>query len=370
VAGKASGGGAGARRPRAPGLADVAARAGVSASLVSRVVRGDESIRVRDTTRQRVLAVAEELGYVPHLLARNLRSSRAGALGLVLHDISNPIYAEIIRGAQRAVARADNVLLLVDAAAVTDRSDVLKVAGGGRVDGLVWQMAGQAELDSRVRTAARYVPVVLVNSGAQGELSGVYLDDSGAARLAMRHLLDLGHQRVGFVSGARGLDVSERRRAAYRESLAAAGIRRRASWEVDGGWDPEGGHAAAARLVRSRPRVTAVLVTNALVATGVVTAAYEARLRVPEDLSVVAIHDLWFAERLTPPLTVVRLPLQRMGEQAVELLLEGASADRAGGGGTGPRDVAITEPAPDLVVRGSTAPPPPDPSTRPDDQTR
>ena len=356
MTGKASSG-AGQRRPRAPGLADIAAQAGVSASLVSRVVRGDDSIRVRDATRQRVLAVAEELGYVPHLLARNLRSSRAGALGLVLHDVSNPIYAEIIRGAQKAVSRAESVLLLVDAEAVTDRSALLRIAGGGRVDGLVWQMAGEAELDSRVLVAARYVPVVLVNSGVQRDLSGVYLDDAGATRLAMSHLCAMGHRRIGFVAGARGLDVSERRRAAYRESLATEGIRRPAAWEVDGGWDPEGGHAAAARLLRARPRVTAVLVTNALVATGVVTAAYEARLRVPDDLSVIAIHDLWFAERLTPPLTVVRLPLQQMGERAVERLLAEDAADS-------PVDLAITDPAPELVLRGSTAPPPTEGRTR------
>ena len=339
------------RRPRPPGLADVAARAGVSASLVSRVVRGDETIRVRDETRARVLAAAEELGYVPHLLARNLRTSRAGALGLVVHDVSNPIYAEIIRGAQRAVGRAESVLLLVDAEAITDQAALVKIAGGGRVDGLLWQMAGQAELDSWVMAAARYVPVVLVNSRAEGDLPGVHLDDAGAVHLAMRHLLDLGHERIGFVAGARGLDVAERRRTAYRECLDTAGIRRRAGWEVDGGWDPGSGHDATTRLLAASPTVTAVLVTNALVATGAVTAAYEAGLGVPDDLSVVAIHDLWFAERLTPPLTVVRLPLQEMGERAVDLLLTEDGSGR-------PADVTITAPCAELVERASTAPPP------------
>jgi LacI family transcriptional regulator len=309
---------------------------------------------VREETRRRVLAVAEEVGYVPHLLARNLRTSRAGAIGLIVHEVSNPIYAEIIRGAQKAVNRAGSLLLLVDAEAVADQAALLRVAGGGRVDGLLWQMAGHAGLDRAVHVAARYVPVVLVNARAGDDLSGVHLDDGGGTRVAMRHLLDLGHERIGFVSGARGSDVSERRRAAYREGLAEAGIRRRAAWEVEGGWDSAGGHRAAADLLRRRTggaAVTAVLATNAIVATGVVSAAYEAGVRVPDELSVVAIHDLWFAERLMPPLTVVRLPLMAMGERAADLVL---SDDHP----AAPVDIAIDDPAPVLVERGSTAPPP------------
>ncbi|MEQ7127731.1 LacI family DNA-binding transcriptional regulator [Actinopolymorpha sp. B11F2] len=338
-------------RSRSPSLADVAERARVSPSLVSRLLRGDDSVRVREETRRRVLAVAEEVGYVPHLLARHLRMSRAGAIGLIVHEISNPIYAEIIRGAQKAVTRAGSVLLLIDAEVVTDEVALLGVAGGGRVDGLLWQMAGHAGLDHAVHVAARYVPVVLVNSRAEHDLPGVHLDDEGATRMAMGHLFDLGHERIGFVSGAPGSDVSERRRAAYRASLAEAGIRRRAAWEVEGGWDSGSGHRAAAGLLRRDTRPTAVLATNALVATGVVTAAYEAGVRVPDELSVVAIHDLWFAERLMPALTVVRLPLITMGERAADLLVCDEQP-------TGPVDIAITDPMPQLVERGSTAPAP------------
>jgi LacI family transcriptional regulator len=338
----------GPRRP--PGLSDVAARAGVSPSLVSRILSDDGNLRVRDETRQRVLATAAEMRYVPHHLARNLRASRAGALGLVVNDVTNPIYGEIIRGAQRALSSAGSVLLLVDAEAVTDEAALMQIAGGGRVDGLLWQMAGHAELDSKVRVAARYVPVVLVNSRAESDISGVHLDDESATRLALRHLLDLGHERIGFVAGLRASDVSERRREAYRATLAEAGIKPRANWVYEGGWDPQSGHRATAAILRARPTVTALLVTNAIVATGVVTAVNEAGLRVPEDVSLVALHDLWFVERLTPPLTVVRLPLLEMGQRAAELLLSRPQHDD-------PQNVALTEPAPELVVRGSTMPP-------------
>lgn len=352
----ASSGRAPHRRTGGHSLADVAKGAGVSVSLVSRVLRGDDRIRVREDTRRRVLAVADELGYVPHLLARNLRVSRAGALGLVVHDVSNPIYGEIIRGAQRVLNRAGSVLLLVDADSVADEQAMLQIAGGGRVDGLLWQMAGHAEFDERVKVASRYVPVVLVNSRSADGICGVYLDDEAAVRLAMDHLIGLGHERIGFIGGIAGSDVSERRRAAYRQALADAGIPAPAKAVTSAGWDPASGHRAATELSRVKPRVTALMVTNALVATGVISALDEVGLAVPRDVSVVAIHDLWFAERLSPPLTVVRLPLTRMGERAAEILVDDADERPTG-------DVAITEPAPELISRGSTAPPPTDTRT-------
>ncbi|GAB3410907.1 LacI family DNA-binding transcriptional regulator [Flindersiella endophytica] len=344
-------------------LADVAARVGVSASLVSRVLRGDDRIHVRAETRERILAAAKEIGYVPHVQARNLQASRAGAIGLVVHDVGNPIYAPIIRGVQEVVSTHESVLMLVDATAVTDEAALLQLAASGRVDGLLWQAAGQPELSTQVRVAARHVPVVLVNSRSLADLCsssprglrphgptpllpGVRLDEEAAMAVAIHHLHELGHTRIGFVSGVVGSDVSERRRAAYRTTLRTLGGGPRRAWEATGGWDPGSGQQAMASLLRAAPELTAVVVTNALVATGAVNAIAAAGRRCPQDLSVVAIHDLWFAERLTPPLTVVRLPLREMGRRAAGLLLSG--------GDESPADTLITEPAPELVLRGST----------------
>lgn len=352
-------------RRRPPVLADVAARVGVSASLVSRVLRGDDRIHVRDETRDRILAAAKEIGYVPHVQARNLQASRAGAIGLVVHDVGNPIYGPIIRGVQKTVATHESVLMLIDAESLTDEAALLQLAASGRVDGLLWQAAGHPELATQVEVAARHVPVVLVNSRPLAELCssssrdlrphgptpllpGVRLDEESAVMLAIQHLFELGHTRIGFVSGAVDSDVSERRRAAYRKALRGLGISAHRRWEVTGGWTPGSGQHATEALLRSCPELTAVLVTNALVATGVVSALAAAGRRCPDDISVVAIHDLWFAERLTPRLTVVRLPLQEMGSRAAELLLSGGDA---------PADTLITDPAPELVVRGSTGAP-------------
>lgn len=130
--------------------------------------------------------------------------------------------------------------------------------------------------------------------------------------------------------------------------MRGLGISAPGRWEATSGWTPGNGQQATETLLGTCPELTAVVVTNALVATGVVSALATAGRRCPDDISVVAIHDLWFAERLTPPLTVVRLPLQEMGSRAAELLLSG---------GDTPADTLITEPAPELVVRGSTGAP-------------
>lgn len=337
---------------RGPLLADVAALAKVSPSLVSRILSGNAAVRARPETRTRVEQIAAEIGYVPHLLARSLRRSRAGALGLVVHDLGNPIFGEIVQGAQQRVARDGDVLLVADAASVADDTALRRLAGGGRVDGLLWQPADSRGIDERAAVAAQWLPVCLVNSRAAHGLPGVHLDDAGAIRLAVEHLLRLGHRRIGMVGGPVGSDNSRRRWSAYRRALRAAGVPLEPRWAVWGGWSAADGQQAGAALLADRPEVTAVVAANVVVASGVLSAAAALGLAVPGALSVVALHDLWFAERLSPPLTVVRLPLREMGWTAADALLRPEPA-------VGSRLVA--EPAPQLILRASTAVPRADP---------
>ncbi|WP_020576545.1 LacI family DNA-binding transcriptional regulator [Actinopolymorpha alba] len=277
----------------------------------------------------------------------SLRATTMGVVGLVVHDVSSPIYADIIQGAQLATSQAGSVLMLVDADTLTDEAALRRLAADGRVDGLLWQVASHAGFDNRVTLAARHVPVVLTNSRPRDGLPGVYLDDEAAVDLAVNHLVELGHERIGFVAGAPGSDVSERRATAYRHALSEAGIRPRPGWEISCGWDPAGGAVAARELLRGFPSITAVLVTNALVAAGVVTGLGEAGRQVPDDISVVALHSLWFSGHLTPPLTVVRLPLAKLGREAAQLLLDERRPTRD-------TDLLIKDPMPELLVRGST----------------
>jgi LacI family transcriptional regulator len=340
-----------ARRPVV--LSTVAERAGVSVSLVSRILTGDSTLRVRDDTRQRVLDAAAEFNYVPNGAARALRLSRAGAVGLVVDDVSNPIHAEIIKGAQEAVSARGQVLLLADASELAgSRRSFDRLVGEGRVDGLLWQGSGfgfDAELTAR---ASQVLPTLLVNSRPLGGVPAIRLQDEAAAEVATDHLAALGHRRIGYIGGRPGSDLSVRRMAGYQRAARRHELDTPGHWRVEEEWDAGGGYRAMARLLARPPRPTAVLVANVVVATGALAAVTEAGLRVPGDLSLITMHDAWFAQHGSPPLTTVRLPLRPMGRRAVDLVLSGELGQAAGG-------TVITDPPPDLVVRRSTAPPAP-----------
>ncbi|MCG5214078.1 LacI family DNA-binding transcriptional regulator [Streptosporangium sp. KLBMP 9127] len=336
---------------RAPGLSAVAERAGVSVSLVSRILTGDATLRVRDDTRQRVIQAAEELKYVPHVSARALRLAKAGAIGLVVQDVSNPIHAEIIRGAQLATAAHGQVLLLADSPELASNAQAFdRLIGEGRIDGLLWQSSGLDFDDELASRAAGHLPTILVNNRPRAGVPGIRLADEEAAALAVEHLIELGHRDIGFVGGRAVTDISVRRLAGFREAMDRHGLPIRPEWIIAQEWDAAAGHAAMTSLLACPRLPTAVFVANVVVAVGALAAAREHGVGVPGDLSMIAVHDAWFVEHGAPPLTTVLLPLRELGRRAVELVL-GDDLDGPEGGHL------ITDPPPRLVVRGSTGRP-------------
>lgn len=329
-------------------ITDVARHAGVTPAVVSRVLNGDPKLQVRAETRDRVLTAARELDYTPSHAARALRHNRAGALGLAVHDMANPLYGEIILGAQRAAAEAGHVLLLadIDGLARGDQT-VHRAVHGGAIDGLLLQRAGTASDRKVITTASTRIPTVLLNDRST-TLASVALDDAGGTRLATQHLLDLGHTRVGHLKVG-GTQRSGARVRGWREALTRAGLPVDPSWLVAGGHTVESGQVGMRELLTTAGRLTAVVVGNVLAAIGALTAVREAGLRVPEDLSVIAFHDVPYAAHLVPSLTAVAMPLRELGAAAVTLLLERL-------GGAAPRQVVVRDPEPVLVLRGSTAP--------------
>ncbi|WP_051898797.1 LacI family DNA-binding transcriptional regulator [Sciscionella sediminilitoris] len=342
--GRGSRAGASGGRGSTPGLADVARRAGVSVGLVSRILNGDGTLRTRAETREQVLAAARELNYVPHGAARALRLARAGAIGLVVHDVSNPIHAEIIEGAQEALASSGQVLLLANARELADGGRAFdRLVGEGRIDGLLWQGGGFDFDTALAARASRTLPTLLVNSRPLAEVGSVRLQDERAAECAVEHLRELGHERIGFLGGRPGSDLSERRKAGYRTAMGTVDE----AFVVEQEWDATAGYAAMGELLARGTRPTAVLAANIVLGTGALAAAREWGIRVPEEMSVVTIHDAWSAAHAWPPLTTVRLPLREMGRRAVELVLDEP----------GRPELVLTDPPPELLVRASTAPP-------------
>lgn len=331
-----------AARPKSVRIRDVAAAAGVDASVVSRVLSGDDRLSVKPETRQRVLDAVERLQYRPNRAARTLRTATTMALGIVVPDLANATYAEISRGAEAESARHGYILLIV-MGSLFERLRLLE----GRVDGLLYAIATSETLDrERIPEGP---PSLLVNRHEPGMGPSVTVDDAGAARMATGYLADLGHRAIAHISGPPHTDTARRRAAGYSSELSDRGIAVPGQWIVASSFDEAGGYRAATELLTNDPRPTAIFVANTRAAIGAVAAAHALGIAIPRDLSIVGFDEIPIADYLQPPLTTLRRPLAQMGARAVQLLLELIE------GGSVESEMLATPS--ELVVRGSTGPP-------------
>jgi LacI family transcriptional regulator len=332
-----------AKPPGSPRLRDVATAAGVSDAIASRVLNDVPGIRVREETRQRIKDVAQEMGYVPHSVARSLRGSRAGAVGLVMHGLDSPINVDVLAGAQARCAEAGYVTLLADAEDLArDEGQLRAFVARGRLDGVILH-SGYGREDALVDAISASVPAVLINADDGRDVPTVRVDDAAAGRLATEHLLELGHRRIVFIAGSEDSQTSRRREQGYREALESRGV----GGQVDvlpAGWSAESGREAMRSLLGRDELPTGVVVVNAVTAAGVLSGFRDAGVSVPERISVITIHDSWFLEHLSVALTGVKLPLREQGMLAARMLIDVID-------GRGPvGSELITDPAPVVVA--------------------
>lgn len=327
----------------APTIRDVASRAGVSKSLVSLVLRGDTG--VSEPRRAAVTRAVEELGYRPNRAARALGVGRSGTVGVLLNDLRNPWFVDLLAGLTATLDTVGLAPVLVDSATT-------RRIGGAPVDRLLEQqvdgivVVGTSEDGAALREAVASVPIVLAGTYDPQELGAdvVVNDDETGARLATEHLLDLGHTRIVHLSGP--ARVGELRAAGYRRAVADRGLE---PLVVPGSMTEESGYAAARRVMAHEPRPTAVVAYNDLTAIGTLSAADDTGLRVPEDLSVIGYDNTYLAAIRHISLTTVDNGTFAIGVQAARWLSERI------GGHTGPartHRVPVT-----LRVRGTTAAP-------------
>jgi len=302
-------------------LSVIAREAGVSSAVVSRVINEDPSLRVSKATRERVLKVIEKLDYSPNIAARALRSSRTGLIGILLNDVTNPVYAEIMHGAQAMAVKNGKALLVFDSAmGEASAARLAEMIGGGALDALIIQAAGEVSDSVLARAAGREIPTVLLQTGLDIDAHLVCLPDEEAARIATQHLVDLGHAGIGCIATARGMQFTDRRVAGWRTALRSAGISPPGTGIVFAGSGIGEGSAAVAPLLARMPDLSAIVCFNILAAIGALRGLKSLGRRVPEDVSIVAIHDLPFAGLLAAPLTTVAMPLREMGAAAVDMV--------------------------------------------------
>lgn len=302
-------------------LKDVAARAGVSFQTAGKVL--NDKGRASAETRDRILAAASELGYVPNALARGLLNRSTYTIGVVATDFSNTVLAQHVVGIERE-ARRHGLLVIIGSVdpAGSDAEQYVRALIEHRVDGIV-TAAPAVEDNPRVGDLLRgRVPVVSTHTVAGGGVPVVTPDNLRTAYLPTRHLASLGHRRIGTITGPRDRRVTHVRVRGYRQALADAGLPFDPEAVEEGDWEAvEGGWQSAHRLLDRCPDLTALYVHNDTMAIGVLAALRERGRRVPDDCAVVGCDDLPITAWTAPPLTTVHVPFASVGETAVRLLL-------------------------------------------------
>jgi LacI family transcriptional regulator len=329
-------------------LKELAARANVHPSTVSRVANNDPSLRIASTTRSRIETLLRETEYRPNGVARGLKLRQTLVLAVVIPDITNPFFAALFRGIEDgATQRGYQVLLCnTDGSPERQRSHLQSLAAR-RVDGVI--LASTFLKDPAVRWLRHQrTPYVLVNRFSdEGVDPFVGSDDLTGATLATEHLISLGHVRIGHLAGQPTISTGVLRRRGYLAALAEAGLPADPELLVESGFVEEGGTQAMEHLLSLKSPPTAIFAVTDMTAIGAYGVARRKGLRIPEDLAVVGYNDIPLAGRLIPGLTTVHVPIHEFGTVAARLLLEQIEA-----GQLTPRRVVFT---PQLVVRGSTS---------------
>ncbi len=338
--------------PKRVTIAEVAELAGVHKGTVSRALSGATEGQVNEATVRRVQKAAQKLGYVPNIVARGLRTSLSMTIGVIIPDLTNPIFPPMVRGIENYLAPRGYTALVAnsDGREQYERASFESLLAR-RVDGFILG-TGHTDDPLLADAAERDVRVVLINRGTAGGIGYPLVsgDDAAGITAAVDHLASLGHQRVLHLAGPQDFTTSIVRADAF----AAAADRRRLRHST--AWLPalsiEAGRDAMDEVLSDRrARWTAVVAANDLVALGVMRSLREHGLSCPSDISVVGFNDMPFAADFSPPLTTINVPHLQMGAECARLLLEGIAA--------GEQHAKTTTLPVSLIVRESTAPPHP-----------
>lgn len=293
---------------------DIARKAGVSPSTVSRVLNGNTP--VAEDKRRRVLAAVNSLEYRPSALAQSLARGRSGAVGVLTQDIASPFYGEILKGIEQGLGGSGYHPMFASGNwRGEDERDALELLRSRQVDALI-VMGGQLA-DEHLRRVAERTPLVVVGRLVAGlEPQCLRVNDRQGAYRATQYLIELGHRRIAHITGHLGHHDSAERRAGYLEALADAGIPSDPQLLVEGDFSEKSGLLATDELLRRSARITAIFAANDQIAYGARLALFRRGIRVPDDVSLVGFDDQPGSAYTTPPLTTIRQPTLEMGRAA------------------------------------------------------
>lgn len=338
---------------KTPTIQDVARFAEVSTATVSRALSSPE--RVSEQTRARISEAVRVTGYTPNQSARSLRQRTARTILVALPDIGNPFFSVILDAVEREAASRDYGVLVANR--FSGGNSGLRMRNyftSNRVDGLLL-FDGSVDLEQLMVLTGNPVPVPLIVACEEipnAPFHTVKTDNSYAAERATRHLIELGHRRIGHVRGPEGNVLTGEREQGFAKAMQAAGLEMRPEWLLPGGFEMEAGQAAAGHFMRLDERPTAIFAANDESAIGFISGLRQHGLDCPHDVSVVGFDDLAVASHVWPPLTTMRQPraaLGRIAAGALIDLIEGERRSRV------PMHMVLSS---EMIVRGTTARPP------------
>ena len=330
-------------------LRDVARVAGVHPATVSRALNEETRTLVNDETAKRVLKAAEELGYQPNPIARGLKTNRSYTIGVLIPDLTNPLFPPILRGIEDHLETGGYTPLTANTDNDPERELLdSQTMRARQVDGII---AATARRDHRLHDALLEagIELVLVNRRQPDmPVSSATADDRLGMRLSVEHLVALGHTRIAHLAGPLDYSTGLDRHVSFHETMRAAGLEPDPELVlVSEAFTESEGARLCAQLIDAGRRFTAIAAANDLLALGCYDIFAERGVRCPEDISVIGFNDMPFAARFQPPLTTIRIPHYEIGKAAAQLMLE-----RLQDGGSPSREIMLQ---PSLVVRGSTA---------------
>jgi LacI family transcriptional regulator len=333
-----------------PTIKEVAKLAGVSVGTVSNVITGAVSVGSR--RRERVLKAIRELEYQPNHVARSLKLQRTKMLGMIISDITNPFFSQMVRGAEEAALKRNYLLLTFNTDdRVEHEKQVLSVLRSRRVDGILLVVAPSQNTPSHIiETLKAGTPVVCLDRLPPGiEVDSVTVDNVCAARDCVRHLIARGHQKIGIITGSLALQTARQRLQGFEEAMREAGLEVDRSCVRQGDFRSDSGYQMGREILQERNRPTALFISNNMMAYGVLRAMDDLGLQCPGDLAIATFDDPAITQVFRPRLTAVSQPAYSFGYTGAELLIQRIESEKSG-----ESPIAIRLPT-ELHIRESSA---------------
>jgi LacI family transcriptional regulator len=302
-------------------LEEIAKATGFSVPTVSRALT-NPAYPLSTATRQRIVEVAREMGYIPNLTARSLRTDQSNTIGIIVDDILSPFAPPILRGIQDYLKQFDYLNLIVNSDWYPEvEQEAISTLLSRPVDGIIF--VENAHLKDNAVLQGSRKPFVFVHRFVGSKvMNSIVPDNYDGVVLALQHLVALGHRRIAFINGPDGWPVAHQRLEAYRDELVAQNLVFDPTLVEKGDWEYDGGYKAAETLLKLSHLPTAIFVANDLMALGAIDAIHEAGLNVPKDLAIVGYDNRDFTNIFRPRITTVSIPAYEMGQLAAEFLLK------------------------------------------------